>query len=142
MEALYTEVLPVPADEQATYTIKITFRDEDRQLVAPNSLQWTLTAEDGQVINNRYKQNGIGMASVMYITMYGDDLQLVDRKELYENRVFTYEGTYNSSRGNNLPFHRQVLFRVRNVLLVAIALSVEITDMIFTDDYIKDINIA
>ena len=140
MEALHNVFLPLAADEQSTYTIKISFKDEDKLPATPNSLLWTLMTEDGQVINNRYKQAAVGLASTTYITMYGDDLQLVDRKELYETRVFTYEGTYNSSRGNNLPFNRQVFFRVRNIILVAIALSVEVTDTIFTDDYLKDIN--
>jgi len=139
MIILHNEYLALPADEQSTYSIKLIFKDENKIAVIPATLVWTLSAEDGQVINGRYKVVPALLASTMYITMYGDDLQLIDKKELYETRICTLEGTYNSTLGTNLPFKKQYFFRVRNVILVAIALSVSAAEVVFTNDYVEDV---
>lgn len=140
MKAQRNAYLARPADEESSYTIKLRFLDEDGDPLAPTTLLWTLTTEAGIVVNGRYRQTVAVPAATTYVTLYGNDLQLVDKQVLYENRIFTYEGTYNSTYGNNLPIKGQIFFPVRNIILVAIALSIEVTDMVFTDDYVRDIN--
>ena len=140
MKAVRNDYLALPADEESSYTIKFVFKDEDGNAAAPVTMVYTLMAEDGEVINSRYKVNVGVLAATTYITLYGDDLQLIDKKSVYENRVLTVEGTYNSTYGNGLPFIRQIFFRVRNVILVAIALSISTADVVYTNDYVEDVS--
>lgn len=140
MKAQRVDYLSKVAEEEGSYTIKLTFKDEDGVAFAPSALIWTLMTEDGQILNSRYRISVAEPAAITYITMSGDDLQLVDKRFMYETRVFTLEGTYNSTYGNSLPIKRQYFFKVRNLILIAIPLAITVEEVIFTNDYVEDVN--
>ncbi|MFA5542456.1 MAG: hypothetical protein WDA47_01675 [Bacilli bacterium] len=134
------EYLKKMANEESSYTLKLTFTDEDGELVDPVTLLWTLTTEDGTVVNNRYKIAVGEPTSITYITLHGSDLQLVDKRNIFETRVFTLEGTYNSTFGNALPIKQQVFFRIRNIILIALPIGITVEDNIFTSDYVERVS--
>ena len=135
-------VLSLVATEGSSYVVKLPFKDEDGTAMAPVSLTWTLAAEDGEVINSRYRQNVTPLATTVYIVLSGNDLQLIDRRNTYENRILLLEGTYNSTYGTGLPFKKEILFRVRNLIMIAIDIRINAADQIFTNDYLENISCA
>jgi hypothetical protein len=127
--------------EESTYIVELDFKDTRNRDVIPKALVWTLSTEDGTVINDRYKVSESELAAEMNIVISGDDLQLVDRKAIYENRILTIEATYDSDTyGDDLPFKKQFMFRVKNLILIAIPLYIEVADAIFTDDYVENVS--
>lgn len=134
--------LTAVADEESSYTIRLIFYDEDGVLFVPATLVWSLSAVDGQIINSRYKVVPSAIASTTYVTLSGDDLQLVDKKSSYEDRIFTISGTYNSTYGNNLPFNKEYHFKVRNLQLIAGILYISTIDVAFTNDFVYDAAVA
>lgn len=141
MRAQISEVLQKPAEEESTYGITLSFKDNNRSSVTPKTLVWTLMTEDGTVINGRYRVSVGSLDSSVTIVLSGDDLQLVDKKNMFETRVVTIEATYDSvTYGDDLPFKKQFLFKVRNIILIALPLRVNVVDAIFTDDYLEGIS--
>lgn len=123
------------AEEESTYPIKCTFKDEGGNLVAPATVNWDLTTVGGNVVNNRLDVFEGSPASVMYILLNGDDLQLFDGEESFGERILTVRASYNSSLGAGLPLNKFVRFRVRNLRLIAYPLSVNIYDRVFVRDF-------
>lgn len=130
------------ADEESSYIIRLIFKDEDGALFVPATLVWSLSAVDGQIINSRYKIVPSAISSTTYVVLSGDDLQLIDKKSSFEDRIFTISGTYNSTYGNNLPFNKEYFFKIRNLQLIAGALYVSIIDVAFTNDFVYNAAVA
>lgn len=110
-------VLAAEAEEESTYIVQCTFTDEDGNAVVPNSINWTLTDDDGTVINSR-EQVAVGSpASSIEVVLSGDDLLLSETEETYEaaSRIFTIEATYDSDAGSDLPLKNSCQFVVRNL---------------------------
>ncbi len=125
------------AQEEGTYPVKFTFRDSLRQLIdtaAITGISWWLTDLTGTVINNRSEVVIAVIANPQYIVLSGDDLQILDKDNGYEERLVTLKGTYNSDLGNALPFTYAVGFTLLNNLIVASDLFVSVADVIFTGD--------
>ena len=141
MRGRQVDTIDIPADEQGSKTFKIIFRDEDNELTAPATMEWSLMAEDGTIINSRYKVSVESPASTTYITIYGDDLQILDDNNVYENRVLLISGTYNSTYGTGLPFNKEIRFPVRNLLLIALALYISAAEQVFTNDYVETVDV-
>jgi len=106
-------ILTTKANDKSTFVINCTFKDEDNLAVIPNVITWTLTDEDGTVINSRTAQSVTPGASVD-IALSGDDLKRSDGAI----RILTVEATYNSSLGNNLPLKDQVKFRISDLTVI------------------------
>jgi hypothetical protein len=107
-------VLSDHAKEEGAFTITASFTDEDDQAVTPNDgLVWHLTDKDGNVINSR-EDVALVEASSIDITLSGDDLAFQAAEAGLEKvlRILTLEGTYNSSKGSNLPLKDEVKFYV------------------------------
>lgn len=103
------DILPREAREGGTYIIELRFKDEEGDFMGPRSLQWWLTDVNGNIINNR---NGIlvdTISEVINITLQGNDLEP-------GWKIFTIEGTYDSSYGNALPLKDSVKFYVRDLI--------------------------
>ena len=132
-----TELIFKSVPEEGTAIFKLTFKDEDGVLTTPISLYWDLTALDGSVI--AYNQAISSLASTIYFVVSGTNLRILYGEDSYGERLITFRGTYNSTRGSNLPLHKQVKFRVQNLKLIAYPLSVTVTDAIFTDDYPQEV---
>lgn len=109
-------ILSTKAKEESTYIITATFTDEDGNSVTPTSLSWTLTNIDGTVMNSRSAVS-ISTASLsgsMNIVLSGEDLSMESTSST-ETRIFTVEGTYNSSLGTGLPIKDNIKFKIEQL---------------------------
>ena len=107
------QLLTEPAQEEGTYAITFTFTDEDGDPVTPNSATWTLSDFEGNIINSRENVTITALASSKTIVLSGADLAISD--ETGVKRTLTVEGLYNSTLGNNLPFKKEVNFRIEQL---------------------------
>lgn len=98
------------AVEKSTFTITVSFTDEDDQAVTPNSAKWSLTDLQGNTINDR---NAVELtpATSINIVMSGDDL-VVPIGSTVVHRVLLVEGDYNSNIGSGLPFYAECKFMI------------------------------
>jgi hypothetical protein len=78
--------------------------------IVPNMLTWTLSDDQGNVINSR-KDVPIIPASSVSIVLSGNDLMLIEPFDDYV-RILTVNGTYSSIDGQNLTLAGQYLFGI------------------------------
>ena len=135
-----TEEILKTVPEQSTCTFRVICKDEAGIAVVPVSGYWDLTALDGTVI--AYNQEITDLASTMYVTISGANTRILQDEARYGERLITFRFTYNSDRGNGLPLHKQIKFSVQNLKLIGYPLDVSIVDMIFTDDYLREVGVA
>lgn len=126
--------------EEGTIVFKLSFRDYDKSLVPPITLFWDLSALDGTIV--AYNQEVTELACTVYIVLSGSLTRILYGEERYGDRLLTVRATYNSDLGSNLPLNKQYAFRIKNLRLIGYPLSVEVVEMIFTDDYVRDVGVA
>ncbi len=127
------------AQEEGTYPVKFNFKDSLRQLIeasAVTAVNWWLTDMTGTILNSRSQVAISEITNPLYIVLQGDDLQILDKENGYEERLVTLKGNYNSDLGNALPFTYAFSFTLLNNLIVASNLNVSVVDVIFTGDAI------
>ena len=132
-----TEQILKVVPEEGTAIFRLVCKDEDGVLAIPITMYWDLTALDGKVI--AYNQAISSLASTIYLPISGTNLRILEGEDSYGERLITFRGTYNSTRGSNLPLHKQIKFRVQNLKLIGYPLSVDVTDAVFTDDYPEEV---
>jgi len=110
--------LTTKAEEQSTYVIQVDFADEDGNAVVPDTVNWKLTDSDGNVINSRSSES-VTPATTVYITLQGDDLQVITGKGSNKKRVLTVWGTYDSDLLTDAPFKDSCTFFVKDLVSVS-----------------------
>ena len=114
-----TTTLSVNAQERSTYVITANFKDEDGQDVIPTSAAWTLTDEDGTVINSRDAVAISPLAASSQIVLTGADLAVDSGfAGTAQERIFTIEAIYDSSLGTGLALTAEARFSVDNLIAV------------------------
>ena len=99
--------LTLNAVNESTYIITATYTNSAGDAVTPNTLEWNLKDEYGNVINSRSAVSIAVPSTSNSIVLFGDDLKNADTRV----RVFQIIGTYNSvTYGNNLPIIGQAKF--------------------------------
>jgi hypothetical protein len=106
--------LTTRAVDKSTYIVTCSFSDENGDAVVPNTLTWTLTDEDGTVINDREDVEVSVPAASYDIVLSGDDLKYSD--SWY--RVLTIEATYDSDAGDDLPLRESCKFSVDDLVAI------------------------
>lgn len=110
-------ILTTEAMEEGSYFVAVAFTDEDGAAVTPNegTIYWTLTDNDGTVINDR---DYVAEASAGSITieLAGADLaiQTGETAALVRRRI-TIEWEYDSDLGADKPAKSEVIFLLRNL---------------------------
>ncbi len=102
--------LTVKAVEGSTYVVTIKFFDENGQPVVPNTAEWTLTDEDGNIVNSR---DGVEIGSpdsTIEVLLGGSDLPGPG------NVLFAVDATYDSALGTDLPLVDQIRIRVDGIV--------------------------
>ena len=112
-------ILTVDAQERSAYVITAVFKDENGQDVIPTSAAWTLTDEDGTVINSRQDVAITPLAASSYIVLTGADLAIDagftgDAQE----RTFTIEAVYDSDLGTGLTLNAACKFNVESLVAI------------------------
>jgi len=112
-------ILTVNAQERSTYVITVAFKDEDGQYVIPTSAAWTLTDEDGTVINSRQDVAISSLAASVDVVLSGADLAVdTGFAGTAQERTITVEAVYTSSLGSGLPLTAACRFNVENLIAV------------------------
>lgn len=105
------------AIEGGYYPITVAFLDEDGDAVVPNAntIYWTLTNNNGTVINGRDYEAAASAASVV-IELDGSDLSILsgETAEIVRRRLIV-QWVYNSDLGNNKKGRTECIFRLRNL---------------------------
>jgi len=105
------------ATEQSSFKVTADFYDESGNDVAPATMTWTLTDEDGSVVNSREDVNIASPSSSESILLSGDDLA-VDGNDPVK-RIVTFEGTYDSVEfGAGLPLIDQSTFTIMPIKII------------------------
>ena len=113
-----TTELTTHAKEKSTFIITAAFTDEDENAVAPKTLTWTLTDEQGTVINGREDVAVTTPSASEDIVLSGDDLALQSGEATRGVRVLTVEATYDSDAGSDLPLNEEIRFIVDGLVAV------------------------
>jgi len=108
--------LPLVAVERSTYYPVASFFDEDGNAEDVKTLTWTLTDISGNIINSRKDIVVSNPSSSETIVLSGDDLAIFANDRL--RRIITFNATYDSALGNDLPLNGAAEFNI--VQLVAI----------------------
>lgn len=106
------------AVERSTYVITIEFRNENGNLVTPNSATWTLTDENGSIINSRQDVAISSPSSTETVALTGADLAIQSGETGYGVRYFTVEAEYDSDAGSGLSLTEAAQFTVENLIAV------------------------
>ncbi|MDX9804088.1 MAG: hypothetical protein RBS96_08795 [Dehalococcoidales bacterium] len=107
-------VLALPAKEKSTYVVLCSFTDENGDPKVPDSMSYTLTDVEGNVINGKQNVAMTPLAEEMAIVLTGDDLAVFGAASV--TRVVTVEGTYNSATyGNGLALRDSIKITVDNL---------------------------
>jgi hypothetical protein len=101
--------LTTKAVEKSTYIISCAFKDAAGDAVVPDSITWTLTDENGNVVNDR-EDVAPTPAESIDIVLSGDDLAVLANTS--DLRIVTIEWVYDSTEGNNLPGKDEARFRI------------------------------
>ncbi len=109
-------ILPIAAVEQSTYYPVASFFDEDDNAEDVKTLTWTLTDILGNIINGKKDVEVADPSSSETIVLSGDDLAIFANDRL--RRIITFNATYDSDLGNDLPLNGAAEFPI--VQLVSI----------------------
>ena len=110
-------MLTTHAKERSTFVITANFASTTGA-VSPSSAYWSLTDMAGTIINSRSDVTITSPTSSEDIVLKGADL-LISANENNEGvRVFTIEGEYDSSLGDNLPLKAQIEFIIDPLITV------------------------
>ena len=106
--------------EESSGVITLTYTDEDGNAVTPATGTWTLTDKDGTVINSRSDVAISSLSTTNDVLLSGDDLAFQTSESGREvvERLFVFEGTYNSLLGNGIPLKEQGRFFIDNIQVV------------------------
>lgn len=109
-------ILTEIAKEKSTYIVTCAFKDENGDDAVPSSIKWSLTDNDGTVINSRDQVTVAVPAASIDIVLYGDDLAILSSETIdYVNRKVIIEAVYDSDAGSNLPFKDGIRFALENL---------------------------
>ena len=105
------------ADEKSSLFITCTFKDEDEDLVIPDSIKWSLTDRYGNYIHDRNQVVVTQPALSITVILSNLDLamQTSEIRMLKVKRLFTIEAIYDSSLQDNLPLNKSVVFFIQNL---------------------------
>ena len=110
-------VIKETATEQSSFKVTATFYDESGNAVAPDTMLWTLTDDDGSIINSRENVSIAAPTSSESILLSGDDLAVDGNVKT--KRKITYQGTYTSAEfGAGLPLKDEATFFIIPITII------------------------
>lgn len=134
------EEISLPIPEQSNPTFAVTFRDEDGGLTTPLTLKWDLAAMDGTVI--ALDQSVAVPDTTSYITLTAAQTRFLNGESRKAERLLSIYATYNSDYGNGLVARKQIRFTIEQFTMIGYPLSVSVYEVIFMDDYLRDIGVV
>jgi hypothetical protein len=109
----------IKANEEGSIGFGISVAGFDGVIGTPNSIDWTLTDTDKNVINSRTDVAATNLDLVTWILLEGDDLAIPGTDT---ERVLTLKILYDSVLGgisrNNVTENEQVEFDIKDLLMI------------------------
>lgn len=105
----------IVVNERSTIAFTVSFFDDDDAPVVPTSATWTLTDQDGTVINSRLDEAILSLAESITIVLSGSDTARISDADVGTRRLLI-EAVYNSTTlGNGLPLNGEQGFIVKDL---------------------------
>jgi hypothetical protein len=111
--------LDVKPKEGSSLVITVSFKDFSEVGFTPKTCVWSLTDTRGTVINGRTRVAATVTGTSHDFVLTGPDLAFAVGASK-GNRIFTVEGTFDSTYGNDLAFRDEVGFEIINTVLDAV----------------------
>jgi len=108
-----TAIITTKVAEKSTVTFTAAFTDENDAAATPDSIVWSLSDEDGTIINSREDVAATSGTSTVDITLSGDDLALPNRNKL--KRKLTIEAIVDLDVGDNKPVNGELTFYIEDL---------------------------
>lgn len=111
-----TQSITVTPSEEGTAVVTITATDEDDTTLVFSDLtdpQWQLMRGSGSIVNSNTFANS-NLSSLEWV-LTGDDLVIFGSSDDGE-RVISFQATYDSTAGNNLPLKGECSFYIDKLL--------------------------
>lgn len=102
-------------NEGSTIKLTVDFLDVNGDTFTPKTCEFSLTDKAGTVINDRDHISATVTGTSHDFVLYGLDTSLDENPS--KVRVFTVEGTYDSTDGSDLPFREEARFTVVNTVV-------------------------
>ena len=129
-----------PIPEQSTPTFIVSFKDETGAPCTPEVLTWDLSTLDGTVI--ALAQSVAIPSTTNPITLTEAQTRILNGESRKGERLLTIHATYNSAYGIGLKTHRQVKFTIEQFTMIGYPLDVAVIEVVFTDDYLRDLAVV
>lgn len=133
-----------PATEESTYIIDAILRNEEKTIITPKTLLWTLTDRKKNVINSREDVVVSVPGTANLIVLTGPDLVLAGNS--WEERLVQLDATYDSDKGTDLPLKKEIRFNIVPILETSLFLedpaeenSTYIASVTFKNEYGVDV---
>jgi hypothetical protein len=101
-------------NERSTIDFEVSFYDETEAAVTPNEIEWTLTDDEGTIINSREDVAIETPAATVHITLSGDDCVILSETDSLVRKVHL-SWIYDSLLGSDLEGHDEILFRIKDI---------------------------
>jgi hypothetical protein len=98
-------------DQRDTVDFEVSFTDETDTAVIPTSADWTLTDDEGTIINSRHAVAIAVPAVTVHITIGGDDTDLLSSTDSLVRMLYV-RWIYNSSLGAGKQGHKEIRFKI------------------------------
>lgn len=102
--------------EKSTCVVQVVFKDEDGDLVVPDSIAWSLLDRTGTVINSRTGVAVAVPASTIEIVLSNLDLAFQTGESGSAVRSLLVQAVYDSDNGNNLPMKDTYRFLIEDLV--------------------------
>lgn len=104
------------AKDKSTYIVTASFKDEAGDAVVPNSITWTLTDINGNVINSREDVTVTTPAASVDIVLSDNDLDVTSYAS--STAVLLIEAVVNLLAGNDKAVKDEVRFLIEDLVAV------------------------
>ena len=101
-------------NEKSTYTVTVSWKDSDGNLISLDSLKWSLVTYEGTTVNSRDQVEITNPDNEQKITLSGDDLAILDNRGI-EQRWLITEATYTDNDGATRPLTGSYQFSIKNL---------------------------
>lgn len=106
------------AREKGTFTIPVSFTDENGDAVIPDSITYSVSRVlDDSIVNSLENVSVVTPAASVNITLSGDDLAILTDSDT--ERELTIKIVYDSDIGNNLPQNEYDTFDIKPLSQIA-----------------------
>ena len=102
--------------EKSTPTVRVSFTDENGNAVIPSAITWSLSDQNGNIINSREDVSFSSPASTINLTLTASDTTLQSTETVYANypRFISFRAVYDSDLGSNLIAFEEGKFYIEN----------------------------